>query len=389
MPNDWFARSAPAGGSGLSLGRPFGVPVFVSPSWLVLAALITVSYADTADANGDLGSRRYLVSAGFALLIFFSIFCHELGHCVVSRRLGLPVRRLTLFLLGGVSEIEREPETPLRELLVAGIGPVVSLVLGGLSIGLLRLVPAGGIAHRFAFVSALSNIVVGIFNLLPGLPLDGGRILRAGVWRIAGSKLTGSRVAAYAGYGIAVLVLLYGLWNLVRAASRGPASGGALANLLFLALIAAFIAGGATQALRSAQLTNRLPGLTVRSLVRRALPVAADVPVAEALRRAHEVGAYGLVVVDSGGRPHGVVSEAAVVATPDQRRPWVSVGALARTLDPGLVLDADLEGAAVLEAMRRTPASEYLVREPTGGILGVLAAADVARALDPAGADAR
>src|SRR5664280_2441188 len=167
-------------GSGLSLGRPFGIPVFVSPSWFLVAAYITFSFGVVVDRQvGDLGPLRYAVSAGFAVLIFLSILGHELGHCVVSRAFGLPVRRLTIFLLGGLSEIEREPETPSRDYLVAVVGPLVSLLIAGVSFVVAHALPPDGVARLLLGFTAWSNLLVAGFNLLPGLPLDGGRILRA------------------------------------------------------------------------------------------------------------------------------------------------------------------------------------------------------------------
>jgi len=319
----------PTRGSGLSLGRPFGIPVFVSPSWFLVAAYITFSFGVVVDRQvGDLGPLRYAVSAGFAVLIFLSVLGHELGHCVVSRAFGLPVRRLTIFLLG---------------------------------------------------FTAWSNLLVAGFNLLPGLPLDGGRILRAALWRLTSDKWTGTRAAAYVGRGVAGLVLLFAL---LSAYDGRSGSLGASGNVVLFAVLAIFIYSGAGQALRAAAVGSRLPGVSARALARRAVLVSGDQPLSEAVRQANEVGARGIVVIDSVGRPYGVVSESAVASTPVQRRPWMPVSALARMLDAGLTLDADLQGAAVLDAMRSAPATEYVVTEPDGSVVGVLTATDVAAALE-------
>ncbi|KWX09272.1 hypothetical protein TR74_10570, partial [Carbonactinospora thermoautotrophica] len=125
---------------------------------------------------------------------------------------------------------------------------------------------------------------------------------------------------------------------------------------------------------------ERLPLLRARTLTRRALPVSADLPLSEALRRAGEVGANAFVVVDHEDKPVAVVSGAAVAAVPPQRRPWVQVGHLARTLEPGMIISAELSGERLIAALRAVPATEYLVVEPTGEVFGVLAAADVERA---------
>lgn len=365
------------GGDGVRVGRAFGVPVHVSPSWFLIAALITVFFAPTIESRvPGIGSARYLVSLLFAVLLYVSVFVHELSHTLTAKALGLPVRRITLQLLGGVSEIEREPDSAGKEYLIAMAGPLVSLLLAGVGFAVIGQLDEGTVARVLVGELALSNGLVAAFNLLPGLPLDGGRVLRAAVWAASGRPYAGTVAAAWVGRAVALLLLAV---PIVAGIGRGsPAS---LINVVYFALLASFIWGGATAALRSAKLARQLPGLRLRTLARRALPVPADLPLAEAVRRAAETGARGIVVVDGAGRPSAVVSEAAVLATPEVRRPWVSVGTLARQLDPDLVLDADLSGSAVLEAMRRAPASEYLVVERSGDVYGVLASADVASAV--------
>jgi CBS domain-containing protein len=221
-----------------------------------------------------------------------------------------------------------------------------------------------------------SNIVVGIFNLLPGLPLDGGRVLSAGVWKVTGARHTGSVVAAWCGRGVAVVVLLVPALISVR-------NGGSpdLFDLVWGAMLASFIWMGASQSLQVAQVQRRIPALSARALTRRAIPVPFDVPLAEALRRLHESGARGLVVISADGTPIGIVNEAAVRATPATRRPWVPVGDFSRRIQAGHVVSAALSGEELVDALTRLPASEYLVVEPNGDIYGVLAAEDVDRAV--------
>jgi Zn-dependent protease len=363
-------------GGALLMGRPFGIPVYVAPSWFVVAALITWWFAEPVEERlPGLGAWKYGVSFTFVVLLYLSVLVHELSHSLVALRLGLPVRRISLHLLGGVSEIEREPETPLREFLVAAAGPALSLLLGGAGYLLCQL-PASGSVLRFLLVEVtVANILVGLFNLLPGLPLDGGRLLGAGVWRVTGRRSTGIVASAWVGRGLAALLLLTPV--LLPSLSGSPVD---LVTVIWGALLASFIWLGADQALRVAKLRERLPSLSARALTRRAIPVAADLPLSEALRQAEAAGAQGLVVVDSAGRPVALANEAAVGATPLARRPWVSVGAVSRSLVPALVVRADLTGEALVDVMRNAPASEYLVVEPSGEIYGVLATSDVERA---------
>jgi CBS domain-containing protein len=147
--------------------------------------------------------------------------------------------------------------------------------------------------------------------------------------------------------------------------------------LVLAAVIAAFMWSGAGQAIKAARFRERLPGLQARRLARKAVSVAASTPLAEAIRRADESQARAVVVVDHDDKPIAILNETAVMATPPQRRPWIEAGSLARTLEPNLVLPADLSGMALLDALRRAPASEYLLVEPSGQVYGVLAARDV------------
>ena len=150
-------------------------------------------------------------------------------------------------------------------------------------------------------------------------------------------------------------------------------------DLLWPLVLASFIWLGATQSLRAARIRARIPQVNARTLARRAIPVVAETPLSEALRQAAEKGAGALVVVDHEGRPVAIVHEASVQATPEHRRPWVNAGSMAKSLEPSMVLAADLMGEALIDAMREAPAGEYLLVERGGEIYGVLATADVNR----------
>jgi len=366
---------------GLSLGRPFGIPVFITPSSIGLAILIMIGFAPTVrERLPDVGGLLYVVTATFAILLLASVLLHELAHSVVAKLFGLPVRRIVLQLLGGASELEREPETPWREFAVAVVGPLVSLLLGiGAAIGYQVTDPEtmeGLIIAAFAG----SNILVGLFNLLPGLPLDGGRVLRAIVWAITRRPNVGTIAAAWGGRVVALGVIV-SPFVLAQIQNRQVD----LVNVLWVALLASFIWTAASASLAQQRLRERLPALQARSLTRRAIPVTGDLPLSEALRRAKEADAGGLVIVDGGGAPSGLVNEASASATPEHRRPWVSVSSVARSIEPGLVLSAELSGEDLVRAMQATPASEYLVLDQGGDIFGVLATKDVERAFAHAG----
>ena len=173
----------------------------------------------------------------------------------------------------------------------------------------------------------------------------------------------------------AVLALSYPLLIEV-VTSRQPD----LVDYLLAFVIATFLWGGASTAIMSARLRRKLPTLRARSLARRTLAVPHDLPLSEAVRRAQQEQAGSIVVLDQHARPSGIVNEAALLATPEERRPWLPVEAVARSIEPGLMLPADIAGEDLVRAMQRTPATEYLLLEADGGVYGVLTTSDVDRA---------
>ena len=346
-----------AGPKGITIARVSGVPVLLAPSWFLFAAFVVLS--TPVSLRQDLGSAAaYGLSAGFAVLLLLSVLLHEVGHCVTARAFGLPVRSITITLLAGLTEITEPPQTPAREYAVAVSGPMVSLLLAGVGLGATPLFADGSIAQRLCEGIAITNGVVAAFNLLPGLPLDGGRVLRSILWRLLHDPERATRASAWAGRVVAVVlvpVLLIGVLPAVGLGSRSTSS------LVFAVLVAGFIYAGATASLKRSRVMSRLPAASVAAIARPALEVPASLPLAEAVRRAHEAGARALVVVDGNGRAEGVVSEDWVRSVPLDRQPWVNVGDGARRLEPGLLLDPGLTGQELVEAMQRTPSSEYLV----------------------------
>jgi Zn-dependent protease len=357
------------------IGQIGGVDVLVRSSWLLVAVLISVLLAPSVEqVQPGLGSGKYVAGLAFAVLLYLSVLLHEMSHALMAKHFGLPVRSITLHFLGGVTEIEGEPDTPGRELGVSVVGPLTSIAVGVLFLGLTRVTPDGLLLLAVEGL-AWANLVVGVLNLVPGLPLDGGRVLRAAVWKITGNPYRGTIVAGWAGRLVAVLALM---WPLLQpyVLDQQPD----IFDFLLAFVIATFLWGGASAAIISARVRMKLPALQARSLARRALAVEHDLPLSEAVRQAQEQQAGSIVVLDQHGRPSGIVNEAAVLATPEERRPWLHVDAVARTIEPGLMLPADIGGESMVRAMQRTPATEYLLVEQDGSVYGVLVTDDVDRA---------
>lgn len=363
---------------GLLVARVVGVPVVLMPSWFVFAGyLVLTGQSLLVDRYG--GTTALVAAVALVVLLLVSVVLHEVGHCLVARSFGLPVRSITITLLAGLTEITEPPQTPAREYAVAVSGPMVSVLLCGVGAAGAMSVDDGSLARLLLSGTALANGVIGLLNLLPGLPLDGGRVLRSVVWHLGGDAERGTRVSARAGMAIALVLVpsvVVGILPAYGIGDRGPVT------VLVSGLVGAFIYAGAASSLRRSKVVSRLPTVSVAALARPALAVPATTPLAEAVRRAHEAGVRALVVADSSGQLQGVVSEAWVRQVPMERRPWVTVADGARPVDPEQLLDPRLAGEALLEAMQQQPAGEYLV---AGEPLRVLVSADVAQALDPAG----
>lgn len=323
-----------------------------------------------------LGAWRYVAGVAFAVLLYLSVLLHEISHALMAQRYGLGVRSISLHFLGGATEIDSEAPTPGQEFKIAVVGPLTSIAVGLVFLAL-RPVVDGGLLGMAVDGLAGANLIVGVLNLVPGLPLDGGRLLRATVWRITDNMHRGTIAAAWGGRVAAVLAMS---WPLMARQWLGVQP--QILDFALAAVVAAFLWTGATASMVSARVRRRLPALQARPLARRVVAVADDLSVSEAVRRAQESGAGAIVVHASDGRLVGVVSEAALLATPEERRAWVPVSSITRTLEDGLVLDADLAGEDLIRAMSGTPAAEYVLVEQDGSIYGVLATADVDRAFE-------
>lgn len=361
----------------VTLGRVRGVPIMVSPSWFLIGVLVTLVYGPVLDdAVAGLGSGpAYLAAAGFSVLFALCILAHELGHTMVSTALGYPVKRVVLFVLGGVSEIEGEPRRARHELAIAASGPLVSVAVAGAAFGGVALTGSGTLAEVLFGLLAWSNLVLAAFNLLPGLPLDGGRVLRAVVWGFGASVTTATRIAAWVGRVVAVaLAALSFAW---------PSGDEAIAASALSVFLALYLWVGATQSLRAATVLARLPDVSVERLLRPGVMVPADVPVSEALRRVWDSQARGLVVVDRDGRPTGIVDEQRVAGVPPERRAWIPIGDVARPLTDDTTLPSGLDARGLLDRVQAHPATEYLVVDGDGRPSGIIATVDFAAQLNP------
>lgn len=358
-----------------------GIPIVLPWSSLVGVGLLTWLFAPGFADSTATGAGGYALAAVFALLVYVSILVHELAHAGAARAFGFPVLQIRLYALGGYTAYERTVHTPGRELAISLAGPGATLALAAACWGAGRvtegMLPAGSLIVELLLRLGYVGLALGIYNLLPGLPLDGGAVVKSAVWKATGSEPTGTRIAAIAGLAVAVSVFCAPFYFAWRMGDEAPD----FTTVVAVALFSGWLGMGALDALRRSKVQARLPGLAAASLARRAVTVPRDLPLAEALRRLTESAAGGIVVVDPDGRPTGIAHEPAITAVPDERRPWVSVASVSRSVDLASALSLGLTGEALLDAMSKDPAPEYLVLADDGSIYGVLSTADVQSAL--------
>jgi len=265
---------------GIRIARIFGIDVSLHPSWFVILFLIVWSLGSGLFPNIYAGwsqGEYWGIAVAAALLLFASVLAHELAHSLVARRQGIPVTGITLFLLGGVSNLERESETPGREALMAAAGPAVSVVLGGVFWGAGALVETPQTVRGLLLYLGLINLALAAFNLLPGFPLDGGRVLRAGLWRARRDFVWATRVASRVSIVLGLAMIAYG----IVMAIMGSIIGG-----LWLAFIGWTIIVAAQASYKQTVAQRALAGLLVEDVMTRVdAMVSPDATLEEAAQR--------------------------------------------------------------------------------------------------------
>lgn len=261
-----------SGPGGVSIGRVFGVRILLHPSWFVIFVLVIITIVGSLSGNEGGGQRLSLgltwaVAIGFALLFFGSVLVHELAHALVARRRGLVVSEITLFIFGGAANLEQEAPNARTEALVAGAGPISSLVLGGLFFAGSLLFPSGVSADdvteipRTIMVSlGGANLLLAVFNLIPGFPMDGGRLLRAFIWGITHDFLRATRIATLVGRALAYLLIGVGFFLALN---------GQVVNGVWLAFIGWFLNQAAETSYRRVAIEKLVEGLAVKDVMDR------------------------------------------------------------------------------------------------------------------------
>ncbi|MDP2931511.1 MAG: site-2 protease family protein [Chloroflexota bacterium] len=331
---------------GVPIGRAFGVALRLNYSWFIVFALVTwalaFGYFPTVHPRWSLATS---ITAGVitSLLFFGSVLAHELSHSVVAQSMGIPVRSITLFIFGGVSEITQEPKSPRDEFRMALAGPMCSLLLGGIfwAISYLRGVPE--MIPAIAFWLGWINIFLGVFNLIPGFPLDGGRVLRSLLWWRSGNLRGATRAASGIGRGVGYLFIFGGIWFIFT---------GNWFNGIWLALIGWFLESAAAGSYRQLLMQEMLQGHTVSEIMTRdCLVVPPDLSVEQLVNEHILKSGRRCFPVVRDGHVEGLVSIHDVRAMPREAWPTKRVNEAMIPFDKVKWVTPDQDLASVMSLL--------------------------------------
>jgi Zn-dependent protease/CBS domain-containing protein len=363
--------------TGLRVGSVLGFEIRIDPSWFVIFFLVFWSLSQGVFPGQFPGlPRATLFGMGLAgtLLFFCSLLAHEISHALVSRSKGIPIEGITLFIFGGMAWTRREPDTAKDELLIAGVGPVASLALAGLfalaerlSVQLGQGPEIWGVAGYLAFI----NLALAIFNLLPGFPLDGGRVFRAIAWSVTGDREKATRWAVTGGRSLGTLLMVLGG---VEALTGTPLSG------LWLVFIGWFLRNLAGTTLRQQVIQNVLRGYVVSDIMSpRPDVVAAGLPVAALVQDRFMRLRYGSYPVLDGSELVGMVTLEEVKRVPTGDWARTTAADAMTPLDQCAVVAPDTSVEDALNRMSNRGANGRALVVEHGRLVGIVSASDVAR----------
>jgi Zn-dependent protease len=337
----------------IRLGRIFGVEIGLHYSWFIIALLITFSLANQFQLNNPhwSDSLRWGLALVTAVLFFISIVVHELSHALVAKARGLPVRSITLFALGGVAQIEKEAADAKTEFWMGIVGPITSFVIGLLFLGITFALgwnppafPQQPLPAMLMWLGVI-NIGLALFNMIPGFPLDGGRVLRGLLWWITGNARRATTIAARVGQIIAFVMIIYGVMQFFR---------GAGINGLWLAFIGWFLLSASRESYAQMVITEGLRGLRVKDVMsseytaidgRQNLQTFAEEYLMRSGRR--------FFVVTINDRPEGIITPHEINEVPQPRWPYTTVGDVMRPLDRTHTVGPNTSVTEALEVMAR------------------------------------
>ena len=355
----------------IPIGRIFGISIDLDYSWFLVIGLLTwilaVSYYPVEFKNWSV-TEYWVMGAITAVMLFVSVLIHELGHSVVAKHYGIPVPRITLFVFGGVSQIAEEPASAGQEFWIAVVGPAVSFALAALFWELEPLVSSSTPLLALAEYLALINLVLGIFNLIPGFPLDGGRVLRAIVWRVTGKYQRATAVAAVTGRFFGFFLIFLGVWQALF---------GNFINGLWIAFIGWFLESAAGSQFQQEALKNVIGDHAVVEAMKREFPhVSGSVTLQELVDKHILPGGVRYFVVNDANGPAGMVTLGSIRKIPRAAWPATTASQVMVPIQKLATIRPDARLWSALELMGRNGVNQLPVVDG-GGIVGILSREDI------------
>jgi Zn-dependent protease/predicted transcriptional regulator len=363
-------------GRSIRIARIAGIPVGVSPLWLIVVALITWSLGAEyypQEVSGISSTGAYALGLASALLLFASILAHEFGHALVARRRGVKIEEIDLWLLGGMARMSGQPKTAGDELRFALAGPAVTAVVAALFAGLALALPGSVPAAVRALVGyqAEVNLLILVFNLIPAFPLDGGRVARALMWRRSGDIHAATNTAAGMGRAFGYLLIAFGMVLVFEGVPSG----------LWLGLIGVFLVFGSSAERMHEELVIRFTGIPAEELMSHpAISIPSDWTLAQAQEYFERYRFTAFPVTDDSGRAVGMLSVEHLVGSPRAPRDTTSVGERADR-DPALIVTEQEDVADLLEEPAFVRFGRAAVVDGAGRPVGVLSWTDIERAI--------
>lgn len=358
---------------GISLGKIAGIPIVLAYSWFLIAAFTVLVFGpQLSQGYPGLGLGAYGVAFVYALLLLFSVLIHELAHAMAAKIYHWPTQKIVLNLWGGHTQFENFTATPGRSLVVAFAGPVANFVLAGLGWLVVGQLSEPTTLHAAVFstlanIFVWANLLIGAFNVIPGLPLDGGRLVESIVWKATGSQDKGTVAAGWAGRIVVIVLLILAIgWPLIN--GEQPT----VTNVLFSLFIAGFLWLGASASITNAKMRLRLPDVSAGKLSAHAVGMASSSSVAQVRAVTAANPQLSVVLCGPDGRPEAVVDSAAAGTVPDTAAGHTSATAVARSLAPGAYIPEQATGQELIQYLAQLAGSEYAVIDPRGMVTGLL-----------------
>ncbi len=361
---------------GLKLGRIGGVPVYLSSSWFIITAVITVSMGvQLSQAALIPAVGAYLMGFACAVAIAVAVLVHEVAHAMVARAFKWPDAHIVLTLMGGHTQFGSFKASPGASLWVALAGPLSNFVLAGLGWGISELVELNIYAQLLLDFGVYANLLLGAFNALPGLPLDGGRLVESIVWKATGSQFKGTIASAWVGRVIAAgVVFAFVLWPYLRGTQVQ------LVTAVVGLLVAVFMWQATTALIRHSRMMLNLPTVIAADLMRPASAMASAASVSDVLMRRAQRGGE-IILVDQRGMPVGVIDQAVLARVGQPQADSVPALAVSRALGEGAVVAEDSDGRELIDYLAGVPTAEYAVISNRGVIVGLLHQNDIIKAV--------